>query len=418
MDFEQKQAEMQKKLDSVAGIATELKTATETIAELKKANDELKGLLGERKEGDTSTIEQKFALLDKSLEEMKNQLKEAAEAKEDEFKTLGDALLDLSKKAEFKELAEKITKKDSSKTYASFEIKANLLTTALTGDRQRSLIESGVDKPVLRQPFMRNILANIPTSSPVIYWTERTAHTNGVGGVAEGAAAGASDSTWEEKSRKMVKRGVSYKYSNESFSDIPQLIADLREDVNRDMDLDIDDQIINGDGTGNNFAGILADATAFNATTVGVAAKIINPNLADLIKCAATQIELEHRMPTHVFLNPVDMNKLELEKDTTGQYVLPPFKSMSGLEISGIQVIKNTGILANSLLMLDRTAPRFYVSRDVAVNVWYQNEDDAKKDMKTVTLFFRGQVRVRENDKKAIVKVANITTALADIKKP
>jgi len=417
-EIEQKAQALQTKLDALKDVPSELKTAQNEIDALKQKNTDLLALIGEKKEGDESTIEQKFATINDEFKKLQEVIEEQKAAKENEVKSLGDAILDLEKKNSDLDKIAKEIKSGNGTINKTIELKASVLSTALTGTRQISMLEPGVDKPIPRMAFMRNIIPNVATNSPLIYWTERTAHTDGTGGVAEGNAAGESSSTWEEKSRKVVKRGVFFKYSNEAFEDMPQLIADLRADVERDLELDIDTQILSGDGSGTNFYGITADATAFNSTAIDVKAKVVNPNLADLIKCCATQIEIAHRMPTHVALNPVDFNKLELEKDpTTSQYVLPPFKTASGTEIAGVTVVKNTGVTKNTLIMFDRTAIRFYTRRDVQLQIWDQNEDDAKKDMKTVTLWYRAQVRVRENDKAGIVKVTDIAAALVDMKK-
>lgn len=374
----------------------------------KGAIDSLKSWLGNIGEGQTDILKK----MQDQIDSLEADLQKSAKNPQLEVKSIGDCLNDLAKNDEFAKLAKSI-KEGKKGTEMTFDIKADVLTTALTGERQRSIIESGVDKPLYRMPFLRQLLPNVPTQAPTIYWTERTARTDGSGGVAEGNSAGQSDSTWEEKSAKVVKRGVYFKYSNESFEDIPSLIEDLRMDTQTEMALDIDDQLLNGDGTGTNFSGLITNSTAFNATTVGKADKVAKANLADLMRCAALQVQLKHFTPDTVLINPSDMVDLELEKTTEGNYIMPPFASADGTVIAGMRVITNTGVAAGTMTVMDSTKPRFYVRRDMQLQVWDQNEDDARKDLKTVTLWFRGQLRVRENEKLAIVHVADITAAIA-----
>jgi HK97 family phage major capsid protein len=352
----------------------------------------------------------------KSLNDALNDLnKEVKGMKKDEIesKSLEQALLDLKNDEAFKTMASDIVNKKSAG--ATLELKANVLTTALTGDRQRSSMEVGVDKEAYRMPFMRQIIPNVPATEPVITWTERVTHTDGTGGVSEGAAAGSSDSTWEEKTRSVVTRGVNYKYSVKSFRNLPQLVEDLKQDVVREMELDVDNQILFGDGLGNNFFGIAADSTEFDIASVGKANKVKSANLADLIRCMVLQVTNKHRVPTHAVVSPNDFADLELHKDANGNYILPPFMSANGTMISSVVIVQNTNVTANTCYVIDRASARFYVEQDMQLQVWDQNEDDAIKRMKTVTLWFDGQVRVRENDKDGLVKCSNITTALANL---
>lgn len=386
--------------------------------------------LTELKEAQEKQLTEKAELLQKSIDEMEETRKKMQEQLDQldvaqqkaakglgvQTKSIGDSLMDLKENDTFKTLAKQIKAKKEG-VNGIFDIKADVLTTALTGERQRSIIESGVDKPLYRMPFLRQLLPNVPTQAPTIYWTERTARTDGTGGVAEGNSAGQSDSTWEEKSAKVVKRGVYFKYSNESFEDIPSLIEDFRMDTQTEMALDIDDQLLNGDGTGTNFKGLIASSTAFNATTVGKAGTVVKPNLADLIKCAALQAQLKHFTPDVAIVNPIDLADLQLEKDENGNYVMPPFTAADGTTVAGLRVVENTGVTANTLTVMDSTKPRFYVRRDMQLQVWDQNEDDARKDLKTVTLWFRGQLRVRANEEEAIVHVADIGAAITALTK-
>jgi len=298
----------------------------------------------------------------------------------------------------------------------TFEVKADVLTTALTGTQQRSSIDLSVDKPLYRMPFMRQLVANIPTDKPILKWVERVTHTNNTGGVAENNPSLQSDSTWENKSRTVVKRGVHAKYTNESFEDVVELINDLKSDLMTEMELDIDNQMYTGLGTGTDFHGLVTDATTFAAPTA-LALAVVKPNFGDVLKAASLQARLNHFNPDVAAVNPGDFALLELEKDTTGNYVLPPFKTADGTLVAGMRIVQNTNVAVNTALVFDSMLPKFYVAREMQMQVWDQNEDDALNDRKTVTLWFRGQMRIRENEKLGLIKITDIDAAIVALTK-
>lgn len=412
-ELEKKAKEMQDRIDEFKSFLDEFNGDDG----LKKKFEELKAKFEGLKIPDLKDSEE-LKSLDEALNGLKTQVEDLKNKSNPfEQKTLGDALLELKSNKEFKELVTKLEKASKASSMkginGTFEIKADTVTGALTGTQQRSVIDLTVDKPAYRMPFMRQLVPNMPTQKQIIKWVERTAHTNGAGGVAENAASGASDSAWENKSREVVKRGVHFKYTNESFEDINELVNDLRQDCVTEMELDIDNQMLKGDGTGTNFYGIIGDATAFNATTAGVNDKVKKASLTDLIKAMALQAFKANRRPDTALVNPTDFTLMELEKDANGNYILPPFRSADGTLISGVRIIQNNNVTANTCLVFDSMLPKLYVRRDMQIQVWDQNEDDAINDRKTVTLWFRGQMRVRENEKAGIIYASDITAALA-----
>lgn len=389
----------------------ELKTQLAAFQELKTKFEAL---------GDMPNAES-IKAISEDLNKLNQEIKEQKALSIENKKTFGDSIMELKKNKEFTTLVDKLKKEAKGASMKGvngiFEVKADILTTALTGTQQRSSIDLTVDKPRYRMPFMRQLVSNIPTNKPIIKWVERTAHTNNAGGVAENNPSLQSDSTWENKSRTVVKRGVHAKYTSESFEDVNELVNDLVNDLMTEMDLDVDNQMYQGDGTGTNFFGLVTDATAFNATTAGMANKVVTPNLADLLKVAALQARLKHFNPDVAVVNPSDFALLELEKASDGNYVLPPFRTADGTLVAGLRIVQNTNVTANTALVFDSMLPKFYVARDMQMQVWDQNEDDALNDRKTVTLWFRGQMRVRANEKLGIINIPDIAAAITAITK-
>jgi len=82
-----------------------------------------------------------------------------------------------------------------------------------------------------------------------------------------------------------------------------------------------------------------------------------------------------------------------------------------------MRIVQNTNVTVNTALVFDSALPKLYVAREMQMQVWDQNEDDALNDRKTVTLWFRGQMRVRTNEKLGIIKVTDIDAAITALTK-
>lgn len=104
------------------------------------------------------------------------------------------------------------------------------------------------------------------------------------------------------------------------LADEPQLQATINNELLYGLRLAEDAQIINGDGTGENLLGILLTPGIQSYTQGQV------PNAGetkvDAMRRAATRVILAYYEATGFVIHPYDWEDVELQKDTTGQYVL------------------------------------------------------------------------------------------------
>ena len=64
---------------------------------------------------------------------------------------------------------------------------------------------------------------------------------------------------------------------------------------------------------------------------------------------------------------------------------------------------ENNGISAGTYLVGDFTKAKFWTRKGMELKIWEQNEDDAINQLKTVTLYMRGTLVVKDADKLAFV---------------
>lgn len=263
--------------------------------------------------------------------------------------------------------------------------------------------EVGVSKAPDRMPFMLDLVAKGVANSLTIYWTQRKTRTDNTEWVAEGnAPANQTVLGYETKSASMQNISEFIKVSNNSFDDIDWLMSEVQGELVTLMTLKLDADILNGTIATNGFDGVYTLATAFNAGGKTLATGVV-PNNFDVLKFAATQIKKANFKPNYVVLHPDDILAMELSRDKDGNYLWPPYLNVTP-QFSGIQIVENTGMTSGSYLIGDFTKAKFWTRKGMDLKIWEQNENDVLTQMKTITLYLRGTLVVKDADKLAFVK--------------
>lgn len=269
--------------------------------------------------------------------------------------------------------------------------------------------ETGVSKAPDRMPFLLDIISTGFTNAFTIYWTQRKTRTDNSGFVTEGtqttlAGGSVTESVlgYETKNTSMQNLLAFIKVSNNSIDDIDWLLSEIQGELLTLMALKLDAAIFNGTVAVNGFDGIYTLASAFNAGGKTLKAGV-TPNNYDVLKFAITQIRKAHFNPTHVVLNPDDALNMELERDDNGTYIWPPHLNVTPA-IGRVQIIENTGVPTGYYLVGDFKKAKFWMRKGMDLKIWDQNEDDAEKMLKTITLYMRGTLVIKDADVNAFVK--------------
>lgn len=276
------------------------------------------------------------------------------------------------------------------------------ISSNYTGDVLLSEVDEDVVNVNKREPFIRELVSVGTIDGQVDVWLEVTNENGDPASVAELDAMPEKDYDYEEKSTKVEKIGVHNKHSREMAEDLPSIVTDIENELVRDLELKIDDQILAGDGTGNNLTGIRQNETAFNAGSFSGQLSG-NANRFDVLNVAVGQVYNKDFQPNYIVLHPEDVTGMNLEKDADGNYVMPPFTTSDRQRVRGIPVITNTGVTAGDFLVGDFSRSIVKVKRDVAVEMTNTDQDDFVKDRFTVRASARLSHRVSANEYEAFV---------------
>jgi HK97 family phage major capsid protein len=175
-----------------------------------------------------------------------------------------------------------------------------------------------------------DMVTTIPTTSDAVAYVQMITRTNTAAVVPE-YSAGAFGLKPESN---LVFAGVTAPVrtiatwigaSRQILDDAPRLRGTIDNELTYMVQVALEDQILNGDGTGNNFTGILQTAgiqlRVMSASAPTGRGQLTTDTKADTLRRAITDIRLAFYQPDAIVLNPADAEAVELLKATTNEYI-------------------------------------------------------------------------------------------------
>ena len=366
----------------------------------------------------------------KEAEELKKALKE--QGSELESLKNDDTL---SIKAQLKKKEESILKgiemfKSNGKGKFKLDVK-DVTSTSISNSTASQRID-GVGKEPHRQIFMSSLFRNVNMTegyngASVSYVDQDTLNRNAEN-VAECVAPTGSDITWVESKTDIKKIADTIKVCKDALENYQFMEAEVDQFLMENMLLKLDEQLLLGDGTGNNLTGVDAVAQSWSvgvgSPIEGLAAQIKFPTIFDVITTGMTQItnsgggSKAFYSPNAIIMNPTDVRKLTLEKDEDGQYLIPNHLSANGLSIEGVPVISSPLVAQNTLYIGDFSKGTIYTLREIEMEMANQHESDFTADLLTLKATLRKALVIKNQHANAFLKVGDIDAAKVALTKP
>lgn len=404
----------------VAKNANDLKEMGEKLkkAEEKSATKEdLDGLKSE-------ILKLKDARVDVLEKALKTQGKEMADVVEKiknlstgETKSFKGALLEAlnAKSADLKTL---VAQKSGA---VELEVKAFQDAADITSGLDFAQMESGVSQIPTRQPFVRELFQNATTNREYIKYTEQETVVRDAKNVA-GCDASTHNTkiTWIVNDIQMKKIRDFVDVCFDMMEDYDFVQSEIQTLVGTDVALKVDQQLLLGTGTGDELNSV--DSVSSTHVAGDYALKVTSPTLSDLITVVGCQIsdlgQNNSYNPNFALLNPTDSCLMKLEKDANGNYLLPSWVTSDGVNIGSIRVITNQLVTINSMYVGDFSKGTVFSRKGATVQFGFENNDNFEREVVTVKAYERLNLRVKNNDKNAFMKVTDIAAALLAITKP
>lgn len=355
-------------------------------------------------------IEKKQSEIDAMLKSAGAESKSAVEAAEKaakELKAMGDRLLEIEQKqAEGikkgyempKSLGESFATSDEFKAFAEGRTsKARLeIKNTITGQSGSPAANSdtivapqrqvGIVAGAFRNLRIRDIMPSGTTSSNLVEYTRELAFTNAAAETAEGATKPEATLTFELASAPVKTIAHWLKLSKQVMDDAPALASYVDTRLRYGVDLRIDQQLLNGNGSGQNIGGL---AKAGNHTAFTPAS---GDNAIDSINRAIYLVAAADYNATAIILNPADWGAIERTKTQDDAYVFGAPQRLAPT-LWGLPVVATNTM----------TAGKFMVGAfDMAAQVWNRQGTVVEMSEADDTNFQKNLVTVRAEARLAL----------------
>jgi HK97 family phage major capsid protein len=180
----------------------------------------------------------------------------------------------------------------------------------------------GVHGPYQRQLRVHDLFAQSTTTSNMIEYPVETSYSLNAAPVAETTAKPESSLTFDLKTAPVRTIAHIFRVSRQIFDDAEVLASYLNTRGVYGLETVVENQLLYGNGTGQNLLGIIPQATEFSAPFTSMAETPI-----DRINQAIAQVEAESAPVSGIVLHPTDWREILGTKDAGGNYIsqMSPF---------------------------------------------------------------------------------------------
>ena len=288
------------------------------------------------------------------------------------------------------------------------------VTRASVTDHTLAMRLSGVGQIATQQNVLEALFAQGavgPNSNGVIRYVDQAARTNSADWKAEAAAKPESAITWVEKTLSIQKIADTIPVTMEALADVDFIESEIRNLLLTNLDLKKDADLWSGSGVAPIISGIYTQADTYTA----VASGITDASIYDLIvKMQESIMAATKYVPNYAIMNIVDVNLMRLKKDGNNNYVMPPFVSQDGTQVSGITVIVSNSVTADTMLVGDFTKATLYKLGDLTIDVGMIDKQFVE-NMVTLRAEERMALLVRSVHTDAFAKETGIAAALVTL---
>lgn len=187
--------------------------------------------------------------------------------------------------------------------------------------------QSGIYEAIGRYPLsLRNLIDVRQTTSDTVEWVVQTLQVTQATPVAESNVTDYSGATgessgekpegtarWDRESAAVKTIAVWIPATTRALADAAQLRGLIDSELRSDVNEELENQLLNGNGVGENFTGL--------ANTAGVLLQAFVTDIAQTARRAITNLLINGRqIPTAWLLHPQDWEAFDLLQDTQGQY--------------------------------------------------------------------------------------------------
>lgn len=270
---------------------------------------------------------------------------------------------------------------ESNPTKGKADVRTKATLTTLTTDAAGSVgdgaaptrLPGAVELPQ-RRMTIRDLLTQGQMDGNTLEYVQETGFTNSAAPVAEGTAKPESDVKLDLKTSTAKVIAHWMKASRQALDDVSFLRSMIDQRLLYGLSYAEENQLLNGDGTGQNLSGIITNATAYSAEFTPSSATAI-----DTMRLAMLQAALAEYPATGHVMHPTDWARIETTKDAGGQYIIGNPQGTLSPTLWGLPVVATQAIAQDKFLTgAFRLGAQLFDRWEARVEVGYENDDFTK----------------------------------------
>jgi HK97 family phage major capsid protein len=360
----------------------ELKTALSEMHE--KIEAQVKAVT-EKSEAKGAEYKQAISELDASIKSLNDEIAELAQKHATtqeviEAKTFGQQVMESEGVKSFL---------DGTSSRARVEVKNTILNSGNASSTHDQM--SGVVPGAFRQLTVMPTVMTGSAASNTIFYSKESNWVNGAASQVEGNAKAEATLTFEEVSEPVRTIAHFIKVSKQALDDSAFLSSYIERRLRHGINNKVEDQVINGDGTGVNLSGWLATG---NHTVISPLLTVDFFGLANKLKMAVIAADYE---PSYFYVNPADWGNAETARRASGDNA---FVAASGAVayvnngltpmLWGLPVVLSNNVPAGTLICKSTEADMYAEREGTVVEMFEQDSDNVTKNLVTVRAETRG----------------------------
>lgn len=336
---------------------------SDAVNEISKSLDSLeesiKNVQEEQKNGKLS-----LKAFEDKIEELGNKQLELSKSLADVTQALDKNTKALNATNELKSLGQKVAAHEAIKNYqggtATFKIstKADTINKSPAANSiTRNTITPAYQAGMVAMPDqplqIEQLIPHIPVSVDAIEYTKEGSVTDGSKIVAEGEKLGETTVTNPTlHTANCVNIGAYTVVTHQLLTNESALAAFIETKMQYKLKLNIENQLVNGNGTSTQLGGLLHEGNFTDKTTV-VQGKLSKSGatLLDFALLLKTDFEKQYIVPEYLLLNPDDWAQLALLKDANGHYILGGPQLLATKNLWGTSIITTPFLSASKYIL-------------------------------------------------------------------
>ncbi len=264
-------------------------------------------------------------------------------------------------------------------------------------------VDQRLDMPVgipIRRPRLLDLITVASTETEKVEWSYQTTRTPGAAPTAANAASGETVLVWDKTSADVVRIPTHAIIPKAQLADAARMRTEVDPELRRAITLETERQILNGDGTGDNFTGILNTAGIASVAKGG-------DTIGDAVHkgITAVRIALEDDI-TAVGVHPNDYQRYVLAKDSNQNYLSGRGpQDATAPTIWGYPAIVSTVFTEGEAVPANWAWAYLWIRAGITIEQGYIN-DQLIKDLTTLAAEYRAAFGVKQA--KAFAKVTGL----------